>query len=112
MKKVFEILWFNIIYYRVLWHNRKYDDFNGVYLTYSRLGLALSIFINVRKDLVDNSTNIFEIYKTHNDTYYHGKITKRYKNSDTGKRESNLYLDSTFSNRKLVVKYLKSYNLI
>ena len=112
MKKIFEILWFTIIYYRVLWHNRKYDDFNGAYLLYSRLGLTLSIFIDVRKDLVDNSTNIFEIYKSHNDRYYHGRITKSYRNSDTDIRESNLYLDSTFSNRKLVVKHLKSYNLI
>ena len=96
----------------MLWHNRKYDDFNGAYLLYSRLGLTLSIFIDVRKDLVDNSTNIFEIYKSHNDRYYHGRITKSYRNSDTDIRESNLYLDSTFSNRKLVIKHLKSYNLI
>lgn len=112
MKKIFEILWFTIIYYRMLWHNRKYDDFNGVYLVYSRLGLTLSISINVHKDLVDDSINIFEIYKFYNGKYYYGSITKSYRNSDTDIRKSNLYLDSTFSNRKLVVKHLKSYNLI
>ena len=96
----------------MLWHNRKYDDFNGVYLMYSRLAITLSIFINVPKDLVDSSTNIFEISKSHNGKYYNGSITKSYRNTDTDIRESNLYLDSTFSNRKLVVKHLKSYNLI
>lgn len=100
------------MYYRVLWHNRKHDDFNGAYLMYSKLGIMLSILIDVRKDLVDYSTNIFEIYKFHNDTYYHGRITKNYRNTDTDIRESNIYLNSTLSNRKLVVKYLKSYNLI
>lgn len=112
MKEILIKLWFNIMYYRVLWHNRKYDDFNGAYLMYSKLGIMLSILIDVHKDLVDNSTNIFEIYKFHNRKYYNGKITKNYRNTDTDIRELNPYLNSTFSNRKLVVKYLKSYNLI
>ena len=112
MKKILIILWFTIIYYRVLWHNRKYDDFNGAYLTYSRVGLILSIFIYAHNDLVDDSINNFEIYKFHIDTYYNGRIIKNYRNLDTDIRESNIYLDSTFSNRKLVVKHLKSYNLI
>lgn len=112
MKKFFEIIWFNIIYYRVLWHNRKYDDFMGVDLSCGKDLIAVTIYI--KDNSCEKSFNMFEISKLSSKKYYDGYIRKGFE--DEGFERTNFainpYVDSTFSNRKLVVKYLKSYNLI
>lgn len=118
MKKIFEILWFTIIYYRVLWHNRKYDDFMGddfmgADLSCGKDIVGITIYL---KDDFEEGFNMFEISKTFSRKYYDGYIRKGFEHADFTIERTNYtinpYVDSTFSNRKLVVKHLKSYNLI
>ena len=107
MNKFFEILWFNIIYYRVLWHNRKYDDFMGADLSCGKNMAGISIYI--KDNGSEENFNIFGINKFFIKKYYDGFIRK---GTESTNITINCYVESTFSNRKLVVKHLKSYNLI
>lgn len=114
MKKIFETLWFTIIYYRVLWHNRKYDDFMGADLSCGKDIVGINIYL--KDNGFEEGFNMFEINKTSSRKYYDGHIRKGFEHADFTIERTNYtinpYLDSTFNNRKLVVKHLKSYNLI
>lgn len=84
----------------------------GVDLSCGKDLIAITIYM---KDIgFEKAFNMFEISKLSSKKYYDGYIRKGFEREGFERTNFaiNPYIDSTFSNRKLVVKHLKSYNLI
>lgn len=82
---------------RIDWHNRKYDDYCGCYIIFN----LFSVHLIIRFNTTGSITNYYI------DKYYNANtfILEKIKSKAT-------ITHSVFGSRKLVVKHLKSYNLI
>lgn len=107
MKKILTKFWFIILMCRIEWHNRKYKDFMGVDLSCGKDMTGVTIYI--KDNSCEEAFNMFEISKFFNKKYYDLHIRKGFESTNI---TINPYVDGTFSDKKLLIKELKSRNLI
>ena len=86
---------------RIDWHNRKYDDYCCCHIIFNLFSVHLIIRFNTYADKGDGITD-YHIYKYYNANTF---MLEKIKNSKT-------IIYGVFSSRKLLIKDLKSYNLL